>query len=300
MKKIISKSIEFSEAETGLKEKQVQENVLALQRQHVIREITTGGIVLIMQQAGNKKEKKETVVAKRLTIKEKAAIVANTKREVKALMGLPPAPYEIIIPAPAMSNLSAAALCQLTAPLFITIGSISEFAGANPSVGLCQAFYDELFPLSNIGRKISSSDKTKRDTLVKQLRDNFLACLRSCALLANGNLALYQLIGSPVKRKSTPSGGILKAVEFKLNLMKGRGSVGISTKKMKGTKGFIVRWGVGTYNPTTWNSQSGGATQVVSSGFLPGDYVYFVMIAFRSDGTEGKIANVQGCNIPFA
>ena len=300
MNKINTSTINFSDAARSMKEKQQRENVLAERRQDVLREITDFGMVLIMQPGGDKKEKKEVVVAKRLTIKEKAAIIARTKREKKALMALPPAPYEIIIPAPAMGNLNAAELCKMTAPLFIAIEAISEFSSASPSVGLCEGFYDELFPLSSIGRKISDSDKSRRDTLIKQLRDNFLACLRSCASLANGNMALYLLIGSPVKKKGTRVGGILKAVEFKLNMKKGRGAVGVSTKKMKGAKGFIIRWGVGDYDPLTWNSQSGGATQIVSSGFMPGDYVYFVMIAFRSDGTEGKIANVQGCNIPFA
>ncbi len=293
------KTIEFSEAER-LYWKRKNCKSLMQEEKHREDNYFVYITILSIQEEGKKKVKKDVVVAKLLTVKEKAAITAATKRERKALYAGPPPPYEIITPAPGMSNLNAAELCKMTAPLFITIGAIPEFIAANPPVSDCSDLYDMLFPLSNIGRKISDSDKKKRDILVRQLRNKFLSCLKSCALLADGNMALYLLIGSPVKRKGTRSGKDLKACVFKLHQKSGRGKIKITCDDVVGAKGYIVRWGKGDYDPTTWSTQSGGATQIISSNFLPGDYVNFVMIAFKGDGSEGDIANIQGCNIPFA
>ena len=299
MEKINEQTINYSEAE---KLYWKRKNCLSLMQKEKLTadNFFIHALILTTLPAGDKKEKKEKVVAKRLTGKEKAAITAATKREVKALNAGPLPPYEIIIPAPGMGHLNAAELCTMTAPLFITIVAIKEFQDANPPVSDCSDLYDLLFPLSNIGRKISDSDKKKRDVLVRQLRNKFLSCLKSCALLADGNMALYLLIGSPVKRKGTRSGKDLKACEFKLHLNSGRGKVKLTCLEIAGAKGYLIRWGTGVYNPLTWSTQSGGATQIVSSNFLPGDYINFVMIAFKGDGSEGDIANIQGCNIPYS
>lgn len=244
--------------------------------------------------------KKEPEKAVRLTEKQKAKITADTKKQVRALATLPPPPYEIITPAPGMSNLNAAQLCNLLAPLFVSISAITAFSTCSPTITFCESIYNALFPLSSIGRKISGADKSTRDTLTKQLRDNFGSTLKDCALLCNGDKSLYLLIGSPVKRKGVRSNTDLPACEFKLNLKKGRGKVGISCREIAHCKGYTVFYGKGDFDPITWKQQSGSATQVISANLVPGEYINFVMIAYKGDGSLGARANMQGCNVPFS
>jgi len=122
--------------------------------------------------------------------------------------------------------------------------------------------------------------------------------LQNCAALANGNMALYLLIGSPVKSKATRSTKPLAACEFKLNLKKGRAKVGISCKEVPHAKGYTVWYGKGDFDRKTWTSQSGSPTQVITA--IPGEYLNFIMIAYKGNGEEGAEANMQGCNVPFS
>jgi hypothetical protein len=131
------------------------------------------------------------------------------------------------------------------------------------------------------------------------LRNNMLATFRNCALLANGNMELYLIIGSPVKRPGTRSTADLPACEFKLNLKKGQFKVGVKCKKIPHAQGYEVWWGTGDFDAARWSHQPGGATQVVT--FTEGGaYFNFVMIAYKGDGTLGARANIQGCYVPQA
>jgi hypothetical protein len=260
--------------------------------------ITT--FILIMAQSEKEgKEKKVVEVATLLSKKEKSIIASSIAKQEKALLSLPTPPYEIIIPAPGFGQLNSAQLLNLIAPLLISVDSISAFSSASPTVAFCQGLYDALFPLSSIGRKISGSDKSTRDNLTKELRDNFSSTLKSCALLANGNMALYLLIGSPVKQKAVISHLPLPACVFKLNLKKGQFKVGISCLDVPHAHGYEVWYGKGDFDAATWQHQSGSATQVVTFT-AGGDYINFTIIAYKGDGTLGARANIQGCNIPYA
>lgn len=301
MKKTKLNSPRFSERENQIGKKKVPGSGIKKLFNYWVCMLNMKMIILLADVKGkNEKPEKSKEIAVKLTAKQKAEITAKTKQGIKALLLLPTAPYEILIPAPGLNGLNAAQLCNMLAPLFVSLNAIAAFSAVSPTVAFCETLYTALFPLSSIGRKISDSDMATRDTLVVQLRNNFSSTLKDAALLANGDKALYLLIGSPLKRKAVRSHSDLAACEFKLNLKKGRGKVGISCKDVPNAKGYTVWYGKGDFDADTWFSQSGSATQIVSANLVPGDYINFVMIAFKGNGAEGARANIQGCNIPFS
>ncbi len=236
--------------------------------------------------------------AKRLTQKEKAEIMADTKAKRVALLTLPPSPFESIIPAPGISGMNALAVCGYVSDKFPRILAITEFADCSPTVTFVQGIYDALYPLSTISsRKISPSDLSTRNTLTKQLKQNFLLLMNSCAILANGDMALFLLTGVAAKRKAVKHNDPLPAPNVKLSFSKGRGKIGVSCAKIPYAKNYTVMWGVGEYDRTKWNSQNGSSRQVITSAAL-GEAINIIMVANGKNG-PGEFSNPVGANVPF-
>jgi len=153
MKKAVLKTIEYSVAENQLKMRKAKEEELLnfIQVRWDKMEMERRFIFLAVvnkKEEAEEKEKKETVVAKRLTGKQVAGLKRETKLALTALDEWPPPPYETITPAPKMSNLNAAELCNTVAPWMVTIPTITAFSACSPTIAANQLLYDALFPLS--------------------------------------------------------------------------------------------------------------------------------------------------------
>jgi len=257
-------------------------------------------ILTTLAGVGEAKGKKAKEVAKKLTQQEAAAIKQETKVKYAAVLLLEDVPFVTIVPAPKLAKLNPTKLCAYAADKFPRILAVPELAICVPTVTDVKAIADALFPLAiQDGRKMSDSDKTTRKNLTKKLRTQFLLMMNSCAILSNGNLALFQLSnvaakGSPVKHNKK-----LDAPVFKFDTKKGGGNMGIvCDKPVPFANDYTVYWGKGEYDKATWNSQNGGSRQLIT-GLNPGELYNFIMVANSKVTGPGFWSSPQSKNVPF-
>ena len=245
------------------------------------------------------KEEKEEVKPKRLTLKEKAKIKADTKAAVRALASLPAPPFDAIIPAPGLSKMSASQLVNYVPDKLTRIDAITEFATCSPATAACQAIVDALFPLAGMSAiNMTTAQKSDRKKYTKQLRQMFMLTINSCASLAGGNLSLFLLTAVAVKKKGVKHTKQLGPCDFKVSAKKGKGKIGVSCKAIKFAKNYIIYYGIGDFDRLTWKSQVGSSRQIID-GLTPGQLYGFVMIALGATTGEGEPAQQQNINAPF-
>jgi hypothetical protein len=234
-----------------------------------------------------------------LTQKEKATITFDTKAARAALLLLDPPPYMKITPAPGIGNYNPLDLYNYVSPRLIKIIAITEFADANPTAHSLQDIAAALYPYAiQNGHKMLSADLETRNTLAESLRTQFGRIASSCALLANGNLALFLLTDIKAKGKAVKHNKRLDATNFKLSSTKGGGNMGVSCDVIEFANDYTVFWGKGEYDKATWNSQNGSSRQTVT-GLNPGEEYNFIMVANSKVSGPGFWPNAQSRKVPF-
>ena len=258
-------------------------------------------IVLLSLLAG-KKVKEENVVEekpKRLTLKEKAKIVSETKAANKALAATPPGAFASIIPAPKLYSLSLISLCKAIADGLTRISAIPEFSTCSPSVSFVSDIYDNLFALVSIATKdLTSSQKIDIKVYAKQLRQNFMLIAYSCAALSLGNIKLFGLTSIATRKKGYVHKKQLGACVFKLSAKSGKGKIKVVIEKMAYAKNYTIFYGVGDYDKATWNTKTGTATQIISDFLVPGVLTNFFVIANGYAG-PGITSDPIGIYVPY-
>ncbi len=247
--------------------------------------------------SADKKVKKVVIATKRQTKKEQKEIMAETRKELKAMAPLILPPYTVIIPAPGLGKLTPAALCNYCIDKFPRINSVPAFATCLPSVDYCQAIYDELFPLASIGKGIGSDDRLAMNILVKQLRENFGATINSVANLSNGNPKLFSLINVNTKRKSVKNTKRLGAPVVTINTKLGQNTLGVRCKPIRFAKSYTVAIGTGD-DLSTYKNFVGTSNQLID-GLTGGDLVNVYMWA-NTGKQAGYPSIVQSVRVPFS
>lgn len=246
-----------------------------------------------------KAEKAKEEKLKKLTIKEVAAIRAETKMGLKQLLLLPPPPYSSIIPAPGLGKMNAKGLCVYVSSVVPAVGAIPEFAACVPSVDTVKGIYDLLFPLAALSRKdVDSSDRVLLELYDTQLRQNFTNMIINCATLANGNLPLFALTTVATKSKPTKHDGKLPAPGFQVFTNRGRGVLYVRIKKMKYARNFTVYFGKGpVYDAATWKQQVGSSRQLITN-LTPGE-LYGVIVVANGKVVQGFWSDMISKNAPY-
>src|ERR1035441_6939121 len=140
------------------------------------------------------KEKKETPLVKKLSEKEVARITKETKAALATLVSLPDPPFTNILLGLRLNEYNIKEICSYWFNIAPRITAILDFADCVPTVAYLTDIANALTPLANIPSiKISSADKTQRDTFNTQLRNGIKQIAASCVNLANGNLPMFNL-----------------------------------------------------------------------------------------------------------
>jgi len=260
--------------------------------------LLTGNIILfsLANEEKPKRKKKEPVKVKQITKKQQQAIKADTQKGLRALSTVPAPPFTVIMLGAGLIKLSPASLCNYVSDRLIRISSLPAYASCSPTVTFLQDILDELAPLANMGRNISSADRERMDTLTKQLRDNFTTCLLSCIVLSAGNLPLFALLNVKTKSKGTRNNRRLAAPVMRLNTKKGANTVGVSCKPIKYATNYSIAYGVGD-DVNTYKIKTGTSNQLVT-GLVGGELVNFIMWA-NTGKQAGFPCAPQGIRVPY-
>ena len=259
--------------------------------------------LLLFALVGKKKEEEEEEdehdkPAKKLTLKEIAALKSKTKAAVKALMAMPFTPVKIT-PAPKLALKNTRMLCSYVSNVNVCVGAITEYSGCNPPVSVCQDIVDALIPLANTPTKdLNTSQKDLLAEFDSKLRFEFTNMILNCATLSNGNLPLFSLTTVATKGKPTKHDKKLAETKFGLSSNHGKGVIAIFAKGIPYAVNYTVYYGPGAvYDPATWKWQNGPARQKVT-GLTPGVLYGFVIVA-NGKLEQGFWAEVQTRNAPF-
>ena len=242
-----------------------------------------------------KKKKKEVVVAP-LTAKQEKEKIKNVRAGYEALLLLPTPPFVTITPAPGFGNKNAADICTYVNQRLPNVVAVPAFDTCSPSPLDCQVLYTALLPLSGIGRKISTADLTNRTTLETQLKQAFTGMSWSCALLSNGNAALFALLEIATKKKAVRNNTKLVAPVVTLSVTHGTGVIGVGCVKIPFAINYSIAFGVGD-DESTYTIKTGAAKQLLND--LPlGVKLTIIMWANSAIGAGFK-SNPQSINVPF-
>jgi len=262
------------------------------------------GMIMAMAIVLTKEEKAEKAKAKKeknthvaLTDEQKEIITKETKTKLDLMFTLPPPPQVAISAAMGLHDMNASALCNYIADKFPRIAAVPAFSSAVPNIGIAEGIYELLFPFANMSR-LDGEQMIARETYVVQLRNNFTTTVNSIISICNGNLMMFALTGIKAKGKAIPNNKRLAAPVFRLNTKKGRGTIYISCKKDKNSKGYIVYYGVGEYDPATWK-YAVGSSRILIEGLTPKDDLNFIMVAIGKSKTGfGYWPDPQGRTVP--
>ena len=243
------------------------------------------------------KKKKEFVKPKRLTLKEKAAIKAETKKELKAMGPLLLPPYTVIIPAPGLGKMKPSELCTYCGDKFPRIDAVPDFSNCFPSTGFCSDIYDNLLPLASIGKGISSEDRISMNIYTKQLSDNFGATINSIANICNGNPKLFSLIRVKTRKKAARNNKRLGAPVVTLSDKKGAETIGVKCKPIKFAKSYTVTYWINN-DKTTMITQVGNSSQLIEN--LTGGDLVSIIVCANSGKLAGFPSNVQSIRVPYS
>lgn len=235
---------------------------------------------------------------KKLTKKQQVEMRKETKAKRAEVLSLPPVPFENITPAPALGKMTLVDLAGYVSDKFPKINAISEFSTCSPTVASVVDIYTAFYPLANLNpHKISASNKTLRDRLAKQLRQQFLLMMNSCANLSLGNLSLFQLTEVATKRSAVKHDGVLPAPVFTLAPTAGAGKMKIVAKVIRFAQNYTVFYReAGTAD--VYISKTGSTRQTIT-GLSPGKLYEFYMVANSKISGPGEPSSPQTKNAPF-
>jgi len=308
--KFVKKFNEMDEETKGSHLPYVKETVFSKKQQRIVDSIERQmnpdydykkGMIMAMAVVLTKEEKLAKAKAEeekkhvKLTVKQVATITKETIAKRKLLLTIPLPPYTVIIPAMELSKMNPAQLCTYFADKYTRILAVPEFVTASPDISISQDIYLLLSPLTG-NKRLTLEQRTNLITYTKQLRDNFTLTVGSIVTICNGNLPLFFLTGIKTKRAPVKYNSKLPATAFTLSTNKGRGSVGVSCKKIPYADKYIVFYGKGTYDPLTWQWKI-GTTRIVIEGLNPKDDISFIMVAIGKLGL-GFFADAQTRTVP--
>ncbi len=225
-------------------------------------------------------------------------ITTETKKEYSVVISLPPAPYTKLQPAMKLHKMSRRELCSYIADKIPRINAVSGFATCNPSIATIEALYELLLPLANMNvYDMNFEQKTNMKQYEEQLSTNFAVTINSCVTLSNGSLPMFTLTGVAQKRKSTKNKNRLAAPYFKMDTKKGPGTIKLLVMgKIPYAKMYIVYYGVGEYDKSTWKSVVGNS-RILLTDLEKGARLYFIMAAIGATG-EGSWSEPQTTTVP--
>jgi hypothetical protein len=242
-------------------------------------------------------EEEEEELVKVLTKKESEILTKAAKKEEARLLTLPPPPYTSFQLGIKLGDYNPKELCSYWNDKSPRITGVTQLSTCIPTCASLDLISVTLGPLANKpGTKISSTDKSTRDTLAKQLHDGINQNAASCLSLANGNLPVFNITTYRIKSKAVYFKGQLPAQYFDLYTNEGPGKIRVKTKKNKYAKSYTVYYGVGDYDAETWSFKVGGPDQIISG--TPGQMTNFIIVANTSD-EEGEWPDPQLKRFPY-
>ena len=242
-------------------------------------------------------EEEEEEFVKVLTKKERDILTKAARKEEVRLSTLPPPPYTSFQLGIKLGDYNPKELCSLWNDKSPRIAGVTQLSACSPTCAALDLISAALGPLADKpGTKISSTDKSTRDTLYKQLHDGINQNAASCLSLANGNLPVFNITTYRIKSKAVYFKGQLPAHNFDLSTNKGPGKVRVKTKKNKYAINYTVYHGVGDYDAETWSFQVGPSDQIVEG--TPGVLENFIIVANGSE-EEGVWPDPQPKRFPF-